>query len=125
MRDIRNLLTLLKAELAFVEGGGYSSGPRFPWRPSFIFEDSPTCLNYQKKGGLRPCSDCQLMEFVPEENKKLAFPCRHIPLKPTGESVAHYYECGTEAEMEEALKSWLKTRITELEDQEKSLVHNA
>jgi len=125
MQDTRNLLTLLKAELAFVEGGGYSNGPRFPWRPSFIFEDSPTCLNYPKKGELRPCSECQLMEFVPEENKKLAFPCRHIPLKSTGESVAHYYECGTEAEMEEALKSWLKARIRELEGSERSLAHNA
>jgi hypothetical protein len=65
------------------------------------------------------------MEFVPEENKKLAFPCRHIPLKPTGESVAHYYECGTEAEMEEALKGWLKAKIAELEDPETSLAHNA
>jgi len=125
MQDRRNLLTLLKAELAFVEGGGYSNGPRFPWRPSFIFEDSPTCLNYQTKGELRPCSECRLMKFVPEESKKLAFPCRHIPLKPTGESVAHYYECGTETEMEEALKSWLIARITELENLEKSLAHNA
>ena len=125
MQDTRNLLTLLKAELAFVESGGYSNGPRFPWRPSFVFEDSSTCLNFQRKGELRPCSECQLMEFVPEENKKLAFPCRHIPLKPTGESVAHYYECGTEAEMEEALKSWLKARITELEGSERSLAHNA
>src|SRR5215469_7556066 len=125
MQDTRTLLRLLKAELAFVEGGGYSSGPRFPWRPSFIFEDSPTCLNYQRKGKLRPCSECRLMEFVPAENNKLAFPCRYIPLKPTGESVAHYYECGTEAEMEGALKSWLIAKITELEDPEKSQAHNA
>jgi hypothetical protein len=114
MKDQRKLLDVLKAELAFLEGGGYSNRARFPWRPNFVFEDSPTCLNFGAKEEPRQCSDCLLMQFVPEERKKLAYPCRQIPLTPAGESVAHYYSCGTETEMEAALKAWLQRKIAEL-----------
>lgn len=122
MKDNCDLLQTLKAELAFVEKGGYRNRPRFPWRPSFVFEDSPTCINFDEKNERRPCSDCLLMQFVPDDRKDLAFPCRHIPLTSDGDSVAHYYECGTEAELEAALKSWLTDKIAELEakDQAKS-----
>ncbi len=37
---------VLKFELEFLEKGGYGRSPREPWRPQFIFEDSPTCMNY-------------------------------------------------------------------------------
>ena len=40
----RDLLEVLKLELEFLKGGGYRKGSS--WRPQFIFEDSPTCLNY-------------------------------------------------------------------------------
>ena len=119
MKDERNLLDVLKAELKFLEGGGYSSRARFPWRPNFVFEDSPTCLNFEAKKAPQPCSECQLMQFVPEDRKKLAYPCRQIPLTTAGESVAHFYECGTEQELERALKGWLLRKIAELETGEK------
>jgi hypothetical protein len=117
MKDDRDVLQILKAELAFVETGGYRNRPRFPWRPSFVFEDSPTCLNFNAKEERRPCAECQLMQFVPDDRKKLAYPCRHIPLSSSGDSVAHYYEYGTEPELEEALKKWLTRKIVELETQ--------
>ena len=119
MKDERNLLDVLKAELKFLEGGGYSNRARFPWRPNFVFEDSPTCLKFGAKEAPRPCSECLLMQFVPEDRKKLAYPCRQIPLTPVGESVAHFYESGTEQELEMALKGWLQRKITELEAAEK------
>ncbi len=115
MKDERKLLDVLKAELAFLEGGGYSNRPRFPWRPNFVFEDSPTCLKFGAKEAPPPCSDCLLMQFVPEERKKLAYPCRQIPLTPAGESVSHFYECGTEEELEKALKEWLERKVAQLE----------
>lgn len=115
MQDERKVLDVLRAELAFLQGGGYSSRARFPWRPNFVFEDSPTCLKFGAKNEPRPCSECLLMQFVPEDRKKLAYPCRQIPLTPAGESVAHYYECGTEEELETALREWLKGKIVELE----------
>jgi hypothetical protein len=120
MKDDRKMLDVLRAELAFVEGGGYSQRARFPWRPNFVFEDSPTCLNFRAKEEPRPCSECVLMQFVPEDRKKLAYPCRQIPLTPEGESVTHFYECGTDKEMEEALKDWLQRKIAELEGREKA-----
>jgi hypothetical protein len=39
------MLELLKFELKFVEDGGYGRSPRTPWRPPYIFEDSPSCPN--------------------------------------------------------------------------------
>ena len=119
MKDNRKLLDVLRAELAFLEGGGYSDRARFPWRPNFVFEDSPTCLKFGVKEEPRPCSECLLMEYIPEDQKKLAYPCRQIPLTPAGESVAHFYECGTEKELETALKGWLQNKIAELEANDK------
>ena len=118
MQDDRDLLQTLKAELAFIESGGYRERPRFPWRPSFVFEDSPTCINFEAKSERRPCSECLLIQFVPEDRKDMAFPCRHIPLTSGGDSVSHYYECGTESELEAALKTWLKHKIAELESKQ-------
>lgn len=120
MPDTRNVLEALRAELAFVERGGYRNKPRFPWRPSFVFEDSPTCINRESKGDRESCAECLMLQFVPPDKVKLAFPCRHIPLTPAGQSVAHFYECGTEDELEAALKGWLQRKIDELEAQEKN-----
>ena len=114
MQNEQTLLDVLQAELTFLESGGYSSRARFPWRPNFVFEDSPTCLNFGAKEERRSCLECPLMQFVPEERKKMAYPCRQIPLTPEGESVAHFYECGTEAELEAALRGWLQRKISEL-----------
>lgn len=125
MQDPRDVLETLKAELAFLERGGYRNKPRFPWRPSFVFEDSPTCINSQSKENPRPCTECLMLQFVPKEKTELAFPCRHIPLTPNGESVAHFYEYGTEEELEAALKSWLKNKIAELEAEENSRAQSA
>lgn len=125
MEDNRDVLQTLKAELAFIEKGGYRNRPRFPWRPSFVLEDSPTCINFEAKEERRPCAECLLMQFVPEDRKELAYPCRHIPLTPAGDSVAHFYEWGTEAELEEALKTWLKEKIAELEARDKTKAQGA
>ena len=62
--DERDLLEVLKFELKFLEDGGYGRLPSARWRPQLIFEDSPTCMNFnsQEEG---PCSDCVLMQLVP------------------------------------------------------------
>ena len=77
--DNRNLLDVLKFELEFLEQGGYGRLPRESWRPRFVFEDSPTCMNFNSKDR-EPCSECLLMQFVPEEARKEQVPCIHIPL---------------------------------------------
>ena len=112
--DNRNLLDVLKFELKFLEQGGYGRLPREAWRPRFIFEDSPTCMNFQSKDR-EPCEECLLMKFVPEHARTEQTPCIHIPLSPTGETIASLYRTGTQQELEEALGAWLRATIRRLE----------
>lgn len=120
MPNTRELLDVLKAELAFLEGGGYRGGPRYPWRPNFVFEDSPTCINFKNQSRPIPCSECRLIPFVPEARRSARFPCRHIPLTKLGETVSAFYEWGTVQELETALRGWLIQNIQNLENESKS-----
>jgi len=115
MLEKQRLAAILKAELTFLERGGYRKGPRYPWRPNFVFEDSPTCINYLDKEERQPCTECPLIDFVPQERREMRFPCRHIHLTENGETVNSFYEWGTEEELETALEGWLKRTIQELE----------
>ena len=101
--DKRSLLEVLKAELEFLEKGGYRQTARAAWRPQFIFQDSPTCLNFDPTRQPRPCSDCALAQLVPEESAKKKIPCRYIPLNERGETIDSFYRCGTAEELEAAL----------------------
>ena len=47
-KDDRKLLSVLKAELAFLEQGGYRNLPSSPWRSPLVFQDSPTGLNFDR-----------------------------------------------------------------------------
>jgi hypothetical protein len=111
------LLELLRFELKFLEDGGYGRSPRTPWRPTFIFEDSPSCLNLGDPARTHRCSECLLMKFVPAELQNESSPCRFIPLNENGETIDYFYRCGTQLEMEEALAGWLRTQITQFEQQ--------
>jgi hypothetical protein len=118
--DERDALEVLKFELNFLKKGGYGSSPREPWRPQFIFEDSPTCMNYDCKENPGPCSDCVLMHWVPPESREEKVPCRHIPLGPTGETLDSLYRWGDQHEIEEAVRNWLRATIEKLERERKS-----
>jgi hypothetical protein len=121
MHDRQQLLQILTSELAFLEQGGYRRGPRFPWRPNFVFEDSPTCINFnQEQGQRRPCTECPLIGFVPKDRREPQFPCRHIHLTEQGETVNTFYETGTEKELEVALGQWLRYTIRRLEGRGKA-----
>ncbi|MFZ0285722.1 MAG: hypothetical protein WAL32_10885 [Terriglobales bacterium] len=113
-KDTRNLLDVLKFELEFLEQGGYGRLPRESWKPRFIFEDSPTCMNFNSKNH-EPCEECLLMQFVPENARKEQVPCTHIPLLPNGETLESLYRTGTQQEIEEALGTWLRSTIRRLE----------
>jgi hypothetical protein len=120
-RDDRNLLDVLKFELEFLETGGYRRLPRKAWRPRFIFEDSPTCMNFSSEDKDRePCSECLLMQFVPEDARTEQVPCIHIPLSLTGETIESLYRTGTQQELEEALGAWLRATIRRLEAEERA-----
>jgi len=113
-KDGRDLLEVLKFELEFLEQGGYGRLPRESWRPRFIFEDSPTCMNFNSKDR-EPCEECLLMQFVPEDAHTEQVPCTHIPLSLHGETLNSLYRTGTQQEIEDALGTWLRATIQRLE----------
>jgi hypothetical protein len=117
-KDNRNLLDVLKFELEFLEQGGYGRLPREAWRPRFIFEDSPTCMNFNSKDR-EPCSECLLMQFVPEDARKEQTPCIHIPLSLSGDTLDSLYRTGTQQEIEAALGDWLRATIHRLDVEQK------
>jgi hypothetical protein len=110
----KDVLLTLQAELAFVERGGYRRPQHAAWRPQFIFEDSPTCLNYRNFGERQPCSGCALIDFVPSEFRQERFPCRHIPLEDSGHTLDSLYRTATEEEAHTMVANWLRTTIARL-----------
>ena len=120
MAEIGDILELLRFELKFLEDGGYGRSPHTPWRPSYVFEDSPTCLNFDDASRPNPCNECFLMQFVPKERQEEGVPCRFIPLSEKRETVEDFYRSGTQIEMEGALKSWLRKEISRIEAQQMS-----
>jgi hypothetical protein len=111
MSDDRKLLEVLKAELEFLNRGGYRKAS---WRPQFVFEDSPTCLN-GRSGSRKACSECVLAPFVPIEKRGSKVPCRHIRLNDQGETVDSLYRSKTQEELESSLRDWLTQEIQALE----------
>jgi hypothetical protein len=113
--DNRDILDVLKFELDFLEKGGYGRSPREPWRQPLVLEDSPTCMNYDTKAHPAPCDECILMQLVPPAQRGEKVPCRHIPLTSGGETLDYFYRYGTQSEIEDAMKKWLKATIQSLE----------
>lgn len=114
-KDERDLLEVLKSELTFLEKGGYGRSPREPWRPQFIFEDSPTCMNYDSKNHPDPCNTCVLIQLVPLEFRDTKVPCRHIPFSSDGETLDSLYRYADQFEIEQIFGKWLRTTIAKLE----------
>ena len=110
--DKRDLLTVLKAELEYLEKGGYRGSS---WRPNFIFEDSPSCINYRDPRHSKPCSECALMQLVPLSKRNEQIPCRFIPLNDIGTTVDFLYKTASQDELEAEVQNWLKLTIAALE----------
>src|SRR5437764_13299856 len=64
-KDDRDILAVLQFELDFVNSGGYGRSVRTPQKPTAVFRESPSCLNFGDPNNTHPCRDCLLMEFVP------------------------------------------------------------
>lgn len=110
-RDDDEIFRMFQFELRFLEDGGYRHSPRTPWRAPYVFEDSPSCPNFNDAVRHQLCIDCPLMEFVPPQFRAETAPCRFIPLTEAGESVDYFYRTGTQMELEEALACWLRKQI--------------
>ena len=122
-KDERDLLEVLKFELKFLEDGGYGRSPSARWRPQLIFEDSPTCLNFNSEEH-DPCTDCVLIQLVPPEFRSAQIPCRHIPFDSSGENLDSLYRYGDQGEIEEVLGDWLRATIKRLEQERAAAARN-
>ena len=118
-KEGQNILAILKSELEFIEKSGYGAPERrADTRASTIFADSPTCLNYGYPYRTHPCSECPLMDFVPDDKRLSAMPCHHIPLDQSGRTVEEMEEAKKQMDMQEAVKTWLRETISRLESQQ-------
>src|ERR1700730_11501210 len=121
-KDERDVLDVLQAELAFLEKGGYGRAPRESWRQPLIFEDSPSCMNYDSKEAPGPCSDCIVMQLVPQQFRGKQIPCRHIPFNAEGETLNSLYRYSDQFEVEEAFGNWLRKTIAKIEETRQALL---
>lgn len=119
-KDERDLLEVLKDELKFLESGGYARSPSTSWRPVFVFEDSPACMNHGHMDDPESCSDCVLMQLVPPEFRSVRTPCRQIPLNDAGETLDSLYRYGDEHEIEETVVKWLQATVSRLEEERRA-----
>jgi hypothetical protein len=115
-QDNRDTLDVLRAELDFVEKGGYGRSVKTPWQPTSTFQDSPSCLNFGDLERIHPCSECLLLDFVPPEARAEDVPCHHIPLNTSSETIDELEWKEDQRKTEESLKNWLRSAICQLEE---------
>ena len=115
--DDRDILELLRAELDFIEKGGYGRSVRTPWQSKSIFQDSLSCLNYGDPKRSHPCDECHLLEFVSPEHRTKEVPCHFIPLNTDGETIEDLELQENEAKIERQVSNWLRARIKEIEEE--------
>lgn len=111
----RELLKALKEELAFFQSGGYGTPFRSEWRPTLLFRDSPTCVNFSSADELNPCQQCPLFALVPKNKRQEAIPCHHIVLDSAGKSIADAYRMGSQKNLDILFRGWLFAVIAGLE----------
>jgi hypothetical protein len=115
--DDRDLLEVLKFELSFLEHGGYGRYVRTPWKPTSIFQDSLTCLNFGDGERTHTCQECLLFDLVPENSRNETVPCHHIPLNAQGGTLETLDKGYNQSELEESVRGWLRNTIQRLEQE--------
>jgi hypothetical protein len=113
--DKRDILQVLKFELNFLEQGGYGRSVRTPWKPTRMFQDSLSCINFDDPERPHPCTECLLNDFVPPDRQDENVPCHFIPLNVHGETVDSMERQCNQTELEESLKKWLRETIQRIE----------
>ncbi len=116
-QDERDILETLRAELDHIEKGGYGRPVRTPQTPTSVFQDSLTCLNYGYPYRAHPCGECLLNNFVPDAGRAEPVPCHHIPLDADGTTVETLETEDNQSRLEEQVKTWLRSKIKEIEDE--------
>lgn len=117
-KDNRNLTRVLRLELVFLDAGGYSAWAGARWRLPLVFEESPTCPNFNDTTHSVACRDCTLMQLVPLRHQGKPVPCRFIPLNELGETLDTLYRWGTMDDLNLIFRRWLVHTIGQLERKE-------
>jgi len=116
-KDDRDILEVLKEEIGFIEQGGYGRYVRTPWKPTSAFQDSLTCINYGYPYRAHPCGECNLIDFVPDENRSDWVPCHHIPMDETGKTIEMLENEDNQKKMESTVTDWLRAKIQQIEEE--------
>ena len=116
-QEKRDILEVLKFELSFLEQGGYGRSVRTPWKPTSVFQDSLSCINFNDPERPYPCNECVLYDLVPVQNLEQNIPCHFIPLNGQGETIDSMERQYNQVELEEAVKNWLRATIKRMEQQ--------
>jgi len=111
--NLSDTLQVLRFELNYLELGGLERD-RGLTNVKSPFRESSACMNFGDP--LRPhaCSECSLFQFVPEDKRSEEFPCHHIPLDDSGETVAELINRDP-SRMVVALEHWLRNTIAQME----------
>jgi len=113
--DLEDIIDQLKLQRDILKNGGYGRSVRAPRKPTKLFRDSVTCLNFDEVVKRHPCSECLLWDWVPENHRDEDLPCHFIPLNERGESIASLEDAEDREEAEAALLSWLDSAIAQLQ----------
>jgi nucleotide-binding universal stress UspA family protein len=118
-----SILAALKAELEFLDKGGYGFLFRSGWRPTLLLRDSPICPNFGGDSRELGCSECFLINAVPVDATLALFPCHHIRLNDAGDTIAKLQRTGTQPELDRAYREWLCALIEKFEKCEEHGMH--
>lgn len=113
--DNRDVLEVLKAELNFIEKGGYGKPAGEPWVSTSIFQDSQSCLNLGDPTRSHACSECLLLDFVPPDGRGESVPCHHILLTEAGSTVESIEWSRDQEGLEKSVKQWLRETIARVD----------
>jgi hypothetical protein len=113
-QDLRETLQVLRFELNYIEQGGFNRdrallGTESPFKGTFA------CINFGDPLQAHACRECTLYPFVPENKRNEEFPCHHIRLNDSGETIAHLIEGNNPDRMANVLEQWLRATIAKLE----------
>ena|SRR5579864_2318368 len=114
-RSTLDLLSSLKTELRFLESGGYAKAAESMMRAPQMFEDSPSCPNFENPFAQHACSECALVAIVPPQHRAGSAPCRKIVLGRNGETIDSVVETRGQAQAEQELMAWLRSTIQRIE----------
>jgi hypothetical protein len=114
--DLARIIEQLTLERDILRDGGYGRSAGASSKPTTLFRDSVTCLNFGLAVKKRSCKECLLWEWVPEDHRHEDIPCHFIRLNESGETIAYLEGQGDRERAEHVLLGWLERTIRQLEE---------